>query len=143
MEAVPHQDTHCFALGMMVAVGVVLAGFFADMLILTPMRVAPDGEFLEGEEAEDAGQESRENLMRRQARLQYLGQQVQEGGCQQDADRKADGVVEPFLRQAEQHQRRGAEAQDAAQKAGKRDLGEQGEGKQGRQHGRILAMAGT
>jgi hypothetical protein len=68
---------------------------------------------------------SGKHLARREAAFQRLGQQVQRRRGQQQAGGEAHREAQPLLRQAEHHQRGAGHAEQAAEQAGKDDLGEE------------------
>jgi hypothetical protein len=117
------------AMMMVVAVGMVLAGAVALVFVDVAgavVGVAPDGKFLQGEEAEDAAEQDGKDFARRHAAFQRFGQQVEHRGRQQQADGKAHRQAEEAARQAEHDQARGEYAHQAAEQAGEGDLQQEG-----------------
>jgi hypothetical protein len=113
---------------MVVAMRVVIALLVAVVRVRiasTAMRVAPKGKFFKYEKSEDAAQQKREQPVWREAALQCFRQQLQGGCCEQQSGRETYREGEVLAWQAEHHQCRSGDAEQAAEQAGQNDLNEQ------------------
>jgi hypothetical protein len=103
-------------------------------LAMVVVAMPPQHQFLQHEEAEDAGQDDRGRRAGLAVRLDGVGQHLEEGGAEQRADGVADQVRHPAAARRQREERGGQHGEGAAGERGDEDPGEY-------RHGRGLYAA--